>query len=56
MNKFPFTGNNFLPRAITKESYSSLHCVFQTVFALNTCSIEIHRRSVVKVLITLLIK
>ena len=55
MNKFLFTENNFLPRFIKQESYSSPHCIFQRVYALNTCSIKILRRIVVKVLITLLI-
>ena len=55
MNKFLFTENNFLPRFIKQESYSSPHCILQRVYALNTCSIKILRRIVVKVLITLLI-
>ena len=48
VNKFIFTENNFLPRLIKQESYSSLHCIFQSVYALNTRSIKINQRSVVK--------
>ena len=49
INKFLFTENNFLPRSIKQGSYSSPHCIFQSVYSLNTRSIKIHRRSVVKV-------
>ena len=56
MNKFLFTENNLLPRLIKQESCRSSHCIFQIVYALNTRSIKLLRRSVVKVLIMLLIK
>ena len=56
MNKVLFTENNFLPRLIIQESFRSSHCIFQRVYTLNTRSINILRRSIVKVLITLLIK
>ena len=56
MNKFLFTENSFLPRLIKQESSWSSHYIFQSVYALNTRSIKLHRRSVVKVLIMLLIK
>ena len=46
---------NFAISLIKQESYSSPHCIFQRVYALNTRSIKIPRRSVVKVLIMLLI-
>ena len=55
MTKFLFTENNLLPRLIKQESYSSLHCIFQSAYAL-TRSTKILRRNVVRVLITLLIK
>ena len=53
MNKFLFTENMFLPRIIKQES---CRCIFQGVYALNTGSIKILQKGVVKVLITLLIK
>ena len=56
MNKFRLTENDFLPRLIKQESYRSSHCIFQSVYALNTRSIKTLRRIIVKVLITLLIK
>ena len=56
VKKFFLTENNFLPRVIKHESYSCTHCIFQSVYALNTRSIKILRRSVTRVLITLLIK
>ena len=56
MNKFFFTGNNFLHRSIKKESYSSPYFIYQSVFALNMRSIKTHRRSIIKVLIMLFIK
>ena len=56
MNKFIFTENNFLPRLIKEESYRSLHCIFYSAYSLNMRSIKILAKSVVKVLITLLIK
>ena len=56
MNKFLFTENNFLPRLMKQESCTSLYCIFHSVYALNTRSIELIRRIVVKVLIMLLIK
>ena len=55
LNSF-FTENNFLPHLIEQESYSSPHCIFQSVYTLNTSTTKILRRSVVRVLITLLIK
>ena len=56
VNKFLSTEDSFLPRLTKQESYSSSHCIFQSVYALNTRSIKIYRSSVVKVIITLLIK
>ena len=56
MSKFRFTENNFLPRLIKQGNCRSSHCIFQSVYALNTRSIKILRRSVIKVLITPLIK
>ena len=53
--KFHFTKNSFLPFIKQQKSFSSPHFVFQSVYALNTRSIKIHRRSFIKVLITLLI-
>ena len=51
-----FTGNNFLPRVIKKESYSSPFFIYQNIFALNMRSIKNHRRNIFKVLIMLFIK
>ena len=51
LNKFVFTENNDLPCLIKQESYSSPHCIFQSVHALNKRSIKILRRCVVKELI-----
>ena len=51
LNKFAFTENNGLPCLINQESYSSPHCIFQSVYALNKRSIKILRRCVVKELI-----
>ena len=56
INEFLFTEDNYLSRLINQESYSSQHCIFQGVYALNTRSINIHQRSNIKVFITLLIK
>ena len=56
MNEFPFTENNFLPRLIKQESCRSWHCILQSAYALNTRSIKLLRRSVIKALIMLLIK
>ena len=47
---------SFLPSLIREEGYNSLHCIFQSEFVLNTRSIKIHRRSNIKVLITLLLE
>ena len=54
--KFLFTENNFLPRLMKQESGRSSYCILQSVCALNTRNTKILRRSVVKVLITLLIE
>ena len=56
MNKFLITENMFLPRLVRYEGCRSLHCIFQNFQALNTRSTRVLRMSVVKVLITLLIK
>ena len=56
MNNFVFTENNFPPCLIKQESYRSPYGIFQSVYALHTCSIKILRRIVVKVLIMLFIK
>ena len=56
MNKFLFTENNFLPRLINQEIYSSPGCSFQNVYGLNTRSVKLHRRRVAKVIFALLIK
>ena len=42
--------------SFNKTGYRSLYCIFESVYGLNTRSTKIHRRSVVKALITLLIK
>ena len=56
----PFHGKNFAPRSIKKESYRYPHCIFQSVFALNTRSVKSHSARVIKdytvIKITLLIK
>ena len=55
-----FHGKNFTPRSIKKESYRYPHCIFQSVFSLNTRSVKSHWASVIKnytvIKITLLIK
>ena len=51
-----FYRNNFISCLIKHESPSFPHCIFQSGYVFNTCSIKIQRRSVVKVLIILLIK
>ena len=56
MNKFRFTENSFLPRLVKQESCWSLHCIFQSVDVLNTCSIKDFRRSVAMLLMTIVIK
>ena len=56
MNNFVFTENNFPPCLIKQESYRSPYGIFQSVYALHTCSIKILRKIVVKVLIMLFIK
>ena len=56
MNKFLITEKIFLPCLTKQEIFRSSHCIFQSFSAMNTHSIKIVRRSVVKVLITLLIK
>ena len=38
----PFHGKNFAPRSIKKESYRYPHCIFQSVFALNTRKVKSH--------------
>ena len=49
MNKFLST-EYFLPLLIKEGIYSSPHCILQSIFALNTCSIKTNRSRVVKVL------
>ena len=57
MKIFLFTENIFLPRLTKQESSRSLHCTSEVFMpCMNTRSIKILRRSVVKVLILLLIK
>ena len=56
MNKFFFTENNFLSCLITQGSYSFPHCVFQSVYSLNTRSTKILRRNIIRVSVTLIIK
>ena len=48
MNRFLFTENNFLPRLVKQSRYISLHCIFQSVYALNMFSIKIHREVLIK--------
>ena len=55
LNKFLLTENKQF-FSLKQESYSGPHCIFQSVYALNTRSIKTLRRSVARVLITLLIK
>ena len=56
MNKFPFNENDFLSRLIKQENCSSPQCTFLSVYVLKKGCLRIHQRSVVKILITLLIK
>ena len=48
--------NIYITCLIKRKSFRFSHCIFQSVYALNTPSIKILRRSVVKVLFTLLVK
>ena len=48
--------NIYITCLIKQESFRFSHCIFQSVYVLNTPSIKILRKSVVRVLITLLVK
>ena len=52
----PFYRKQFSPSLNKTGKLQVSHCIFQSVYALNTRSIKLLRRSVVKVLIILLIK